>query len=75
MGDIHKMKFDKNGRIVWSLRAGAVEMQNSLSPETMQELEKCGIERGAVKIVADMVPVESVGELLEIVGSLARLQK
>lgn len=75
MGDIHKMKFDRNGKIVWSLRARAVETQNSLSPDTMQELEKCGMERSAVKIVADMVPAESVGELLEIIESLARLQK
>ena len=69
------MKFDKYGKIVWSLKSSAVERQNSLSPYTMQQLEDCGIERESVKIVVDIVPEESVNELLEIIENLSRSLK
>ena len=71
VGGVYDMKFDKYGKIVWSLKSRAVETQNSLSPETMQRLEDRGIERESVKIVADMVPEESVNELLEIIENLS----
>jgi hypothetical protein len=73
MGDVCGMKFDKYGR---RIRASAsAEVQNSLDPETVQRLQSLGIEIGAVEIFADMIPEESLSDLLEIIGKLVRLQK
>ena len=71
----YDMKFDKYGKIVWSLKSRAVERQNSLSPDTMQLLEEVGIETKSVKTFVDMVSEERANEALEIIGKLARLQK
>ena len=69
------MKFDKYGKIVWSLKSRAVERQNSISPDTMQQLEEVGIETKSVKTFVDMVSEEKANEALEIIEKLARLQK
>ena len=69
------MKFDKYGKIVWSLKSRAVERQNFLEPETMQRLEEVRIETKSVKTFVDMVSEEMANEALEIIGKLARLQK
>ena len=69
------MKFDKYGKIVWSLKSRAVERQNFLEPETMQRLEDCGIEEKTIKTFVDMVSEERMNEVLEIIGRLARSLK
>ena len=75
VGGVYDMKFDKYGKIVWSLKSSAVERQNSLSPDTMQRLEDCGIETNAVKTFVGMVSEKRANEALEIIENLSRSLK